>query len=433
MKIIVAGAGTGGLVAAKLLAAKGHDVTIYEKEAENEVGYDWFDNIEVSTFTENGMQVPEGTLKADCTNIFPPFSDFPIPIDVSKDNRCWNVDRRLFINQLIREAVAKGAKIEYEMPVKKLVIKGDKVSGVVIDKEKYYADLVIDSCGVNSPLRKSFPDNFNITKDLGELDYFSSYRAIYDYYPEREPPKELKRVYIKFMGQQGVSWCTCYPDETVDIFVGKLGRMSRFEHETMLRQLRIENQIIGYEMLRGGKFYKIPVRYPLTKMVCDGYAAIGESAFMNTPLNGHDISNSFKAAKMLAEAVNTSNSSSEKNLWKYEVNYFKNIGYEHFLSDTTKRILLTSRSEEIRFLFEAGIFTKEELKNITEGKGLELSVGEIINKLKKGKKKFKYVLNVVLALRKGQKAMAAAKDIPTKYDSGRVNAWQSRLDKFYEL
>lgn len=432
MKIIVAGAGTGGLVAAKLLAAKGHEVTIYEKEKENEVGYDWFDNVESKDAADIKINIPEGTLRSENINLLPPFSDNPFTIEIPKENRNWNIDRRKLIDGLIKEAVSKGAKIEYEMPVKKLVIKGDKVSGVIIDKDKYYADIVIDCCGLNSPLRKSFPDEFNITKELGELEYFSSYRAIFDYYPELTPPKQRKRVFIKFMGQQGVSWSSCYPDETVDIFVGKLGRMSRFEFETMLRQLRIENQIIGYELLRGGQFYKIPMRYPLTRMITDGYAAIGESAFMNSPLNGHDISNSMKAGKMLAETINSSNSHAARDLWQYQVHYFKEIGYQAFLADSTKRLLLTSRSEEVRFLFERGILTKEEITNITNGEGLSLSVSEIIDKLKRGKNKFKFVLNFVLTLRKGEQAMAAAKDIPVKYDSGRVASWQKKLDKFYE-
>ncbi|MCR5041882.1 MAG: NAD(P)-binding protein, partial [Clostridia bacterium] len=40
-KIIVAGAGHGGLVAAAHFAKAGYDVTVYEKNAREDLGYDW--------------------------------------------------------------------------------------------------------------------------------------------------------------------------------------------------------------------------------------------------------------------------------------------------------------------------------------------------------------------------------------------------------
>ena len=42
-RIIVAGGGHGGIGAAALLAKNGHDVTVYEKHAREEMGYDWTD------------------------------------------------------------------------------------------------------------------------------------------------------------------------------------------------------------------------------------------------------------------------------------------------------------------------------------------------------------------------------------------------------
>ena len=47
----------------------------------------------------------------------------------------------------------------------------------------------------------------------------------------------------------------------------------------------------------------IPVRQPLAVMIADGYAAIGDSAFMAIPINGSGIGCSMRAGKMLADAV----------------------------------------------------------------------------------------------------------------------------------
>ena len=53
-KIIVAGAGHGGLTAAALLAKAGFDVTIYERNEEGKLGYDWTDG------TKRGSSVMTG-------------------------------------------------------------------------------------------------------------------------------------------------------------------------------------------------------------------------------------------------------------------------------------------------------------------------------------------------------------------------------------
>ena len=42
-RIIVAGGGHGGIAAAKLLAEQGFDVTVYEKNERENMGYDWTD------------------------------------------------------------------------------------------------------------------------------------------------------------------------------------------------------------------------------------------------------------------------------------------------------------------------------------------------------------------------------------------------------
>ena len=40
-------------------------------------------------------------------------------------------------------------------------------------------------------------------------------------------------------------------------------------------------------------------------MVADGYAAIGDSAFMTVPVIGSGIANALKAAKILADAISS--------------------------------------------------------------------------------------------------------------------------------
>ena len=58
MKIIVLGAGHGGLVSAIKLAKNGHDVTVYEKKDRSELGYDWYDNLDKDIFKIIDLELP---------------------------------------------------------------------------------------------------------------------------------------------------------------------------------------------------------------------------------------------------------------------------------------------------------------------------------------------------------------------------------------
>ena len=60
-KIIVAGAGHGGLTAAALLAQSGYDVTVYEKNAREDMGYDWHDVFDVPSLVEAGLETVDLT------------------------------------------------------------------------------------------------------------------------------------------------------------------------------------------------------------------------------------------------------------------------------------------------------------------------------------------------------------------------------------
>lgn len=59
MKIIVAGAGHGGLTAAALLSAAGHDVSVLEKEKRENLGHDWEDRFTFEILREiTGQEIP---------------------------------------------------------------------------------------------------------------------------------------------------------------------------------------------------------------------------------------------------------------------------------------------------------------------------------------------------------------------------------------
>ena len=58
MKILIAGAGHGGLAAAGLLAKNGAQVTVIERFPEENLGHDWTDIFDPACFQEAGIPLP---------------------------------------------------------------------------------------------------------------------------------------------------------------------------------------------------------------------------------------------------------------------------------------------------------------------------------------------------------------------------------------
>ncbi|TFF63612.1 MAG: hypothetical protein EU521_00975, partial [Promethearchaeota archaeon] len=58
-KIVIAGAGHGGIVAARELALQGFEVHVYEKKGRDNLSWDWRDNMELDTFQEIGIPEPK--------------------------------------------------------------------------------------------------------------------------------------------------------------------------------------------------------------------------------------------------------------------------------------------------------------------------------------------------------------------------------------
>ena len=111
-KIIVAGAGIGGLSAAINLAAKGYDVTLYEQKQKNELGYDWRDTILKDIFVRAEIPVPDDSnfephVKVCYRN---PNKSRKLVSLVEPDKRVVSVDRQFLASHLVSEAEKKRRK-----------------------------------------------------------------------------------------------------------------------------------------------------------------------------------------------------------------------------------------------------------------------------------------------------------------------------------
>ena len=432
MKIVVIGAGHGGLQAAKELSKNGFEVTVYEKNSPEKVSYDWWDDVEPSVFEELNITLPPNSRKTGRTSFVAPFSETPLYIEKEENADEWSIKRNAFVLLLVKLAQEAGATIKFNAPVQKLIIENNEVKGVVVNNKKIFSDLVIDSSGIDSAFRKEVAKIFNITEKIDENDVFTVYRAFVKIMDgEKLPENHKKKVYLKYLGMPGISWCICEPDGLINILIGRVGEMHQSEFKNALLKLKKANPVISDEIVMGGKFGRIPVRHPLTKMVGKGYVTIGDSAFMTIPLTGSGISNALRAGHILAEEIIKNNSASVETLWKYQVKYYEKIGAEHFFTDYVKRTLLTSDNENIKYIFESGIITEKDLCNFSSGNIFKVTPQELVSKLSKCMKKSYFVMTILFALIKGIKAKNQAMKIPQIYDEEKIKLWQTKVERLF--
>ncbi len=432
MKIVVIGAGIGGLQSAKVLADGGNEVVVYERASQGKISYDWRDDVEYTVFDELNIQIPSDSHRVQNVSFLAPYSNKPLFIYQDEDKMEWGVYRHTFGDMLARRATDAGAKLIYETEVDGLIIESNEVKGIIVCGEQVFADLVIDCSGMDSKFRASLPESMGIEKQANWDEAFNVYRA---HFNKREgvaePEKYRRLVYLKPEGMLGISWVVCEPDDTANVLIGKIGELSQEEIDASIDKLKEAHPIIGDDVVYGGRRARIPIRHPLTKMVASGYVAIGDAAFMTIPLIGSGIAASLRAGQILGDTINGAGSVSVEVLWKYQVKYYQDIAKEHFLVDCMKRKILVADNYDIKYVIESGFITEDDIKMLTGGEGGKMTAKDIFKKLRLAIKRLPFILSVVGALIKGIGAMSKAKNIPTEYDEKKIGKWQVKLQKVF--
>ena len=129
-KIIVAGAGHGGIVAAMYLARAGFDVTVFEARAEDELGYDQSDSVHLDGFELAGLPVPEEykIKRTGITFVIPGTDLEPLQQGVSEGTYNVEIDRKALYRYLIAPAKEAGVRFVFNCRVHGPLLLGSRVA-----------------------------------------------------------------------------------------------------------------------------------------------------------------------------------------------------------------------------------------------------------------------------------------------------------------
>ncbi|MGN0443871.1 MAG: NAD(P)/FAD-dependent oxidoreductase [Acutalibacteraceae bacterium] len=439
-KIIVAGAGHGGIVAAYYLAKEGYDVTVYERGKEGKLGHDQGDSIHLDGFEKSGIPVPEKWyVKRTPIAFCLPGTDLePLVQADSADAYNVEIDRNALYEHLITLAAEAGAKFVYECEIIAPVILASRVVGIRTSMGDFYGGLIIDACGLDSPLRTQLPESFHIKNGYGKYDVLSAYRAYYKRVEGEETPALRYQVSLVPGEDCGLSWIVTNEDN-VDILIGAFDSINQERIDKYLEIYRKENPHMGSELVRGGSVMDIPVRQPLSILVADGYAAIGDSAYMTVPIKGSGIGYSMRAGKMLADCVINDEDGflNRESLWQYQVDFYKEIGNQAAILAIAKNAFPMLTVDVIDYAFREKIISSEDMELFGNEQGLlkvllSLKISELTGKAKKVVTNPE-IRKLLKSLAKNvTKYLIIDRAFPEEYDSEAIMKWADNYDSFFE-
>ena len=433
IKIAIAGAGVGGVVCAYFLAQNGYDVTVYERRGCNDVTYPWHDDIAIDTFDTLGLPHPDDSLYFDKRNwtFVAPFSDKHVYANLDHPTD-MSIDRRGLLHWLIDLATDAGVRFVYQTEVA-LWVQDDVVRGLQIEGKNLEYALVVDSTGLDSPLRKALPYRAGIAFEINTDDIFCAWRAFYQRNEGVDVDEhETNRVYLLHNGAKGISWCLADPtQDSVDVLIGRIGALSEDERDDLLSILRRDNPILSDQAIYPGRMCRIPVRRPLDKLVWDGYAVLGDAACMTIPMLGSGMASSMLAGKLLAQTVLERQSVSKEALWHYQTQWYRQCGAQHCGVDILKRWLLSADPKDVRWLFESGVLSENDINTVAAGRNLRLGVGDLLQKLGKGIGRMGLLLAMARVLADCNKAVKQAMRIPDVYNETKIDAWRTKLNSVF--
>ncbi|MBR0535146.1 MAG: FAD-dependent monooxygenase, partial [Clostridia bacterium] len=262
-EIIVAGGGNGGLVCAINLVRKGYKVTLFEKQNKDSLGIAQTDAIDMPAFDYAGIEIPEYFRRGKNVITFVPEKPESGTLTLPEGTETsLLVDRIELSNYLFSVAEKEGVSIRYGEEALSPVLLGSRVAGVLTNKGTYYADLVVDACGVNSPLRTKLPEHLKVNRPINKYDVIYSYRGYFNRVPEAPEPQTDYNIYFKDDGNVGFSWLITEFDR-VDVLVCRFTRPEDNEISAILNETHKENPHMGLDLVYGGLHGVIPVCQPL--------------------------------------------------------------------------------------------------------------------------------------------------------------------------
>lgn len=389
--VIVAGGGLAGTIAAQSVShysKQGMKILVIDRSPSNLPGQKsvsgWICGDAVSKeavdFMTDRIKIkwgePEIEHKVKGVMAFSPDRETSIPFDGDG----YMLNRQLLPEKQNERTLSMGVDFNFEINLSGLVYDGNQVIGVKgTDKKtnqpyQKTAKVVIDATGMTSMLRNQISNTTKMEKKVDRHDVESTGRHIMYFDKGEEDLSDFDPNYcIIHLDQDiapgGYGWVFPKGESKVNIGLGvektllekrnkRLGKNDNVtalinqyvERNKSIKNPRLSTDPIDKNNATGN--FQVSVRRQNECLVANGYALVGDSAWMPKPLDAGGIGPALVAGtilgKVIAEAVQ-SGDTSEKGLWNYNKEFIDEYGYKTAGLEVFRRLIQTLTNEQISY------------------------------------------------------------------------------------
>jgi len=377
--VIIAGAGPGGILAARDLARCGFSVGLFDASPEDRLGKPIIIEAEQQIFERVGIDPPDKDLI--------PYHPQRIRVFSSRAREAYHIDCKeyqlpvalhldRFVQKLLKEAVAAGAKFHGRYRAVAPLCASGGVEGVRFDTPDGTAEIrgriVIDATGFNASLSRQLPSECGIVFPENERDVVSAENHLHDIDMDAARSAverglagdEENRVVVGNYGNYSTVFSTLsLKHQRAYILVGlKKAYEKIMPVGKAIERFRTEHDYFRGEITGGGGLIRI--HHPLDKPVADGFMAIGEAACHVVPIHGSGVASSLYAAslasKTAAQALKNGDTS-ETALWPYAAQFQRGRGRILAAFDTVRLSLEKFQENDVADMLESGLMNKEDM------------------------------------------------------------------------
>jgi len=415
--IVVAGAGTGGCLAAKTAAKAGLKVCLIDVKRREEIGkkicgdaigHHHFEKLSLKKPAADELErVMEGV------RIYSPDKQTSY---VVKGEKVYGyiLNRHRFGQRLVKEALDMGAVLYDATQILEPIIDKGFVCGVSTKKLKsgekvaLRSSLLVEATGFSAAIRKKLKPEFGIDVHVDNRDVEACYREIRLLKKPLDDPTLCQIFLTQSTTPGGYYWIFPEGGSKVNVGLG-VAMVGKFPNprERFFEHILSQPLFAGSSIVDKGAWY-VPTRRPLDSMVGNGIILVGDAACQVNPIHGGGMGPSMIGSALAGETALKAlekGDVSREGLWDYNVEYVRNYGAKQAGLEVFRILLQHLDDEDLNYGMQYKLLTEEDVLKASMGEEARFTVTEKARRAFRGVKK----LSVLRKLRNATKSMREIK------------------------